>query len=172
MSDAAVETCPGCGLQLPASDGATHSYIGASPSCWAVFGEVLAREYGDATFMKVHQLTVDAYAVQHPGKPEPRAVRSVWGHLASLYLQLDQAVPPQIANRVIGEVAAQADLLGWIEPPGAAAITIADVAAAQGAAEHAAAVERWARAVWACWSEHRDRVAEVAEQARSHLAAR
>ena len=54
------EICAGCRLSLPIFDGPTQSYIGASPSCRALFGQLLARGYGDAAYMKVHQLTVDA----------------------------------------------------------------------------------------------------------------
>lgn len=55
-----------------------------SPGWWAVFGEVLAREYEDPACMANHRLTVDAYAVQHPGEPTPAAARSVLLHLVSL----------------------------------------------------------------------------------------
>ena len=67
--------CPGCGLALPARpDAPKHPYVGASAECWAVYGEVLAREYEDPAYFRVHQLTVDAYAVQHPGAPERRSI--------------------------------------------------------------------------------------------------
>src|SRR5436190_1879442 len=39
--------CIGCGVLTPDADGPTHPYLGASPGCWAVYGEVLAREYGE-----------------------------------------------------------------------------------------------------------------------------
>ena len=68
-----VETCPGCGAAFPASDGPTHDYIGASAGCWAVYGDVLAREYSDHRFFRVHQLSVDAYSAQHPGGASRRA---------------------------------------------------------------------------------------------------
>jgi hypothetical protein len=42
-----------------------------------VYGEMLAREYGDPAYFRVHQLTVDTYAVQHPGPRERRAIQSV-----------------------------------------------------------------------------------------------
>ena len=59
--------CPGCGLELPQRDGPVHPYIGASAACWSLYGEVLTREYGDASYRSAHRLTLDAYAVQHPG---------------------------------------------------------------------------------------------------------
>ena len=35
----AFEPCPGCQAPLPALDGPTHRYIGASPACWAIYAE-------------------------------------------------------------------------------------------------------------------------------------
>ena len=79
-----TEPCPGCGARyLPQVLDETHPYIGASPACWATFGEVLAREFGDTTFGRVHRQTVDIYAVQHPGTDDRRQRQSVAVHLVS-----------------------------------------------------------------------------------------
>jgi len=69
--------CVGCGGLFPKTDGPTHRYMESSPGCWAYFGEVLAREYSDLQYLKVHRLTVDAYAIQHPGQLSPQCIRSV-----------------------------------------------------------------------------------------------
>jgi hypothetical protein len=45
----------GCGALLPDVNGPTHPYLGASASCWAVYGEVLAREYGEYRYPPVHR---------------------------------------------------------------------------------------------------------------------
>src|SRR6516225_12143489 len=82
--------CIGCGALVVDEDGPTHPYVGASPACWAVYGEVLAKEYGEYRYPSVHRLTVDAYSVQHPGTPSRRAIQSVAVHLVSLYLVLDR----------------------------------------------------------------------------------
>lgn len=59
-----VIACIGCGALVPDSDGPTLRYPdAASPGCWAVFGEILAREYGEFGYPDVHHLTVDAYCV-------------------------------------------------------------------------------------------------------------
>ena len=62
----------------------------SSPACWAAYGQVLEREYSDAVlFGHAHRLTVDAFAVMHPGDPsERRAVQSFWIHGASLWIVL------------------------------------------------------------------------------------
>src|SRR5689334_17173258 len=77
----ATSACPGCGLVLAEHDGPTHAYIGASPACWAKYGELLVREFGELRNPEVHRLSVDTYAVQHPGVPERRSIQSVAVHL-------------------------------------------------------------------------------------------
>ena len=42
-----LRPCPGCGVLLPETGGQSHRYIGASPECWAAFGKVSEKEYGD-----------------------------------------------------------------------------------------------------------------------------
>lgn len=168
MTEQSFELCPGCGLSLPVVEGPTHAYIGASRSCWALFGRVIAREYSAPAYMKAHQTTVDAYAVQHPGKAQPRAIRSVWGHLASLYLQFERNVPADSARAIIPLVTSRWEKLEWIEPEGECrAMTIADVAAATSPAEHCSSVERWARSVWNLWRSHHHLIAEISEEARA-----
>ncbi len=74
-------SCFSCGALAPDIDGPVHRYMDSSPGCWALFGEVLAREYSDYNYASHHRLTVDAYAVQHPGKPSPPSIGSVAVHL-------------------------------------------------------------------------------------------
>ena len=100
----ATEPCPGCGTLVPDTDGPTHPYIGASPGCWAIYGEVLAREYGEYAYPPVHRLTVDA--AQHPGVPSQGSVRSVALHLISLYLILERGYEPERATAAIRDVLA------------------------------------------------------------------
>ena len=102
-----TEPCIGCGAIVPRTDGPTHRYLGASPGCWAVYGEVLAREYQEPTYAVVHRMTVDAYAVQHPGTSSPQTIQSVVVHLISLCLMLVM----QQAKRRHGD-----DFL-WLDPP-------------------------------------------------------
>lgn len=142
--------CPGCGIDPPPADGPTHAYMTSSPACWAMFGEVLAREYENAAFWRAHQNTVDAYAVQHPGGGDRRAVQSVNLHLASLYLRLELGCGAAAAKRV--KAALSKDRKGAFEPltPPAESwpVTIADIHATMTSDEHVAMAERWARAAW------------------------
>jgi hypothetical protein len=92
--------CPGCRADLPNTLGPTHDYMLSSPACWALYGEILAREYSDYRFMRMHRLTVDTYAVQHPGIDVLAARRSVAVHLSRLYLLLERQWPMERANDV------------------------------------------------------------------------
>jgi hypothetical protein len=63
----------------------------ASAECWSVFEEVLAAHFQNSVlFGQVHQLTVDAYAVQHTGGRHPD--KSVCVHLVGLCLALERGV--------------------------------------------------------------------------------
>lgn len=148
------EPCPGCHGLFPVSDGPVHRYLGASAGCWAAYGEVLAKEYSDPRYRSVHRLTVDAYSVQHPGRPSPQTVQSLCLHLIGLHLAFEKALPQERITRAMSRMAKRPDYL-WLEPqPLAYAMTVLDVTAARDAAEHAQRVREWARAAWAAWSDH------------------
>ena len=152
-----TEACPGCGLLLPPGDGPTHPYIGASSACWGLFGELLAREYGPLGYPLSHRLAVDAYAVQHPGRPEPRSIRSVALHLAGLCLVLEQGVEPRRATRAIRDLLARKPAFAWLEPPRPnGTVTVRDVLSAADFDEHRRRVEQCARDVWEAWSGHHE----------------
>ncbi len=148
------QRCVGCGSSLPAQDGPVHAYMISSPACFAAFGQVLAREYSSAELMPAHRLTVDAWAVQHPGDGARRAVQSVGLHLARLLIQLDDGVAGEDAHARMLEFARRKAELPPLSPPSSYRMTVADVVDAQDASAHRAAVERWARATLADWAPH------------------
>ncbi|MEM8981501.1 MAG: DUF5946 family protein [Pseudomonadota bacterium] len=161
------EICPGCRIELPPVDGPVHKYMESSPSCWAAFGKVLAREYSDATYMTAHRLTVDTYAVQHPGQPSPQSIQSVAVHLISLYSVLELGVAHSEATRLLQRCADQMRFT-WLEPPASlGAVTVADVLLAQNAEEYRAVVDRWAGEALAAWSAHHEQIAGWASDAQS-----
>lgn len=154
--------CPGCGLLSPASEGPVHAYFNAGPACWALFGEVSARHYGDVSLAAAHQLTVDAYAVQHAGGPHPD--KSVDVHLIGLHLVLEAGRSPGELPALYRTAIARAKDWPHLPPPDArGARTIADVATAS-PAEHIATVRAWAADVWSAWSEHHRSVRDLAER--------
>lgn len=135
-----------------------HAYIESSPACWAVYGDVLAREYSDPSLMTVNRLTVDAYAVQHPGQPSPQSIQSVGVHLVSLYFVLEREISPNEATRAIDRLIRSATFT-WLEPPVARGeLTVADVRRTTTAEQHVAAVQAWARSAWSAWAVHHKRI--------------
>ena len=92
-----------------------------------MYGEVLAREYGDPAYFRIHQLTVDTYAVQHPGTPERRSIQSVALHLITLGLVLERGADPSAGPRLHRRLASR-PAFHWLEPPRPIGrITVADV---------------------------------------------
>lgn len=158
----AVEACPGCGLERPPGSPGYDGYFNTSPGCWSVYGEVLAAEFQDGVlFNEVHQLTVDAYAVQHAGGPHPD--KSVCAHLVGLHLVLKEglaptAVPPRL-QRLVG---AMSSWPHFTPPSVRGTLTVRDVAAARSPAEHARRVREWAAQVWEAWQSHHGAVAALA----------
>jgi hypothetical protein len=128
----------------------------SSPACWAAFGRVLAREYNDATLMPVHRLTVDTWAVQHPGDGSRRAIQSVGLHLARLMIQIEQRLEGEAANRAMLGFAARKALLPALPPPPRFRVNVADVVGAVAPDAHVAAVRPWAASTWEDWREQHD----------------
>lgn len=151
-----LERCPDCGIQLQVQTSPSHPYLGASASCWALYTEVLAREYSVPALMSsVHRLTVDAYCAQHPGKAERRTIQSVWIHLTGLYLTIELGLAHDFARRVIGALTGVAGGLTWLTPPSYLGdFTVIDVASAKSDAEHEELVRLWAHGVWNAWKTH------------------
>lgn len=149
--DTAFTPCPGCGARLEAMDGPTHPYMTSSAACWARFGELLAFEYSDPALMPVHRLSVDTYAVQHPGDGSRQAIQSVGLHLARLMLQLESPMPPKAANDVMLRLGRRKSTLVLLDRPAAFRMTIADVAPLAGTPAHEDAVRSWARCTWEDW---------------------
>ena len=142
---------------LPLTDGPTHPYLGASAACWALFGELLAREFGDPAYFRVHQLTVDTYAVQHPGEPERRSTQSVGLHLMTLCIFLERGADAATGPKLHQRIMAKPPEFHWLEPPlSQGDVTVGDVLAARSPDEHAERVRAWAQAVWDAWAPHHE----------------
>jgi Family of unknown function (DUF5946) len=147
--------CMGCQALFPDMEGPTHAYMQSTPGCWASYGLVLAREYGDPGCFAVHRLTVDAYAVQHPGVPGRQSIQSVGVHLVRLCLLLEQGLPAERANQAMLQAVRHKSQYHWLEPPASLGpLTVADVEAVSGVEQHVAVVRRWAAQMWDVWSPH------------------
>lgn len=154
-----IEKCISCAAQVRKSNGPTHRYIGASPGCWAIFGEVLAKEYGDYRYPQVHRLTIDVYAAQHPGKPSKQSIQSVTVHLIGLHIMLDQNFDAQWTTKAIKKASQFSENYVWLEPPASSGeLTILDVQGAANLKEHTDRVHIWAHSVWRAWESHHEQI--------------
>jgi hypothetical protein len=164
--------CAGCGVELPEHDGPTHPYIGASAACWALYGELLAAEYAELGYPECHRMTVDAYAVQHPGKRDPRCIQSVGTHLSGLYLVLERGLDGPAATALKNRVLAAKPNFVWLNPPQPRdALTIADVLEMRREMPHCEAIEAWAGSIWDAWQIHHATVGDWVEGALEKAAA-
>lgn len=150
------ESCFSCGGNFAKIEGPVHSYMASTPGCWAAYGQVLTREYENAVlFAASHRLTVDAYALQHPGYLKCRqALQSVWVHFTALYLALDERRPhahiPAIMQRLTKRAFPIIERM-----PTCFAVTHRDVLDAP-ASQHIASVQRWANCAYEEWSHLRE----------------
>ncbi|MEM7349355.1 MAG: DUF5946 family protein [Acidobacteriota bacterium] len=159
------EPCHACGALGPKMDGPVHRYLESSPGCWAMYGEVLAREFSDVAYFANHRFTVDAYAVQHPGQPSPQSIQSVALHLASLFVILERDTQPKAATELMQGLAQHKAAFHWIEPPAdLGARTVRDLWETHGLEAHLNAARDWAEAAWSAWEPHHDQVRDWVER--------
>lgn len=138
--------CFSCGAETEDVNGSTHKYLLSTPGCWARYNEVLAREYSDYSYMQVHNLTVDAYSIQHSGLPNPQTINSANIHLSSLYAHFKQQVAISELGKVKQKLAQFKNEFIWLEPPvDLGYLTINDVWVAENSVEHCDYVKKWAR---------------------------
>lgn len=136
----------------------------SSAACWARYGEVLAREYSDPRYRRANRLTVDAFAVQHPGRPGPQSTQSVGVHLLSLFAVLERQMSCAAATSLIGRAVGQLHFV-WLEPPDErGAVNVESVLATTNPAEHREAVHRWASSAWNAWAAYHRTIAAWARQ--------
>lgn len=158
-----VEKCRSCGAETPLSTtGVTHAYLDASPGCWERYGEVLAREYSDSKYFSVHAITVDAYALQHPGQESSKTTNSVNLHLASLYAYYRKNAELHELSTLKSRLANFKNQFQWLQPPkDLGAITVNEIWAATTAQQHRDRVIQWGETVLDCWSEYHPYIEEI-----------
>ncbi len=123
-------------------------------SCQTFFDEILAREFEDYRYGKLHRLTVDTYALQHPRYM--RSGKSFAAHLTGMWAALESretdAINQSVQRWLNGAKA--------IEKPGGPAggrrgeLTIVHVHGAADPEEHVKRVREWADSTWSAWKDH------------------
>lgn len=162
----ALAPCPDCKALVPAIDGPTHAYVGGSPGCWAIFGEVQARAYDGVPRPPIHRLLVDAYMAQHPSVPSRRAIQSVAVHLIALCCYLERGYPPHETTDVVRKAVGQPANFVWLDPPAdPGLITILDIYNATDVPRETDAITAWLPSVWHSWSAHHATIRRWADNA-------
>jgi hypothetical protein len=163
MTEPALIHCPECGALVSDVEGPTYGT--GAPGCWAVFGEITGREFSDPAYRAHRRSPIDAYAVQHPGSPSPRASKSAWVHLVGLCLVVERRFPVDAAVRAIAGLASGAPAFPWLEPPvDRGSVTVIDVAAEVDVAAHVRAMQRWADSAWGAWAQHHPAIRRRADE--------
>ncbi len=122
--------------------------------CLKLFEEILAKEFSDYRYGKIHRLTVDAYSLQHPDA-YMRSGKSYAAHLTGIYGALeseDASAVNQTVQKWLGKnpkIEKPARL-----PEQRGSLTITFIHSAIDADEHSQRVREWAQEVWSAWSEH------------------
>ncbi len=143
--------CGQCGAVLPrGADRPGHPDQPSSEACFAAYGRVLARCYEDAHLLRVRQLAIDAWAVQHPAPSSRVSNQSLALHLMTLHLFFDEGVDPGQGPALHKSMMVGRPDYAWLQPPlDRGAVTVADVVPPE-----RQRLEAWARAAWQAWADH------------------
>lgn len=138
MNDQGAEPCRGCGLLV----------AGGTGGCRALLDGLLARDFSDVAYFRVHRLLVDVYCLQHPDE-YCVSFKSLAAHLMHVCWSLEHGGTSAVPND---------RLRRWVErhprlakpdlPAFRGALTVANVAEAPDAETHGRAVREWALATW------------------------
>lgn len=153
------KVCQDCGAVV------TQGKVG----CLKMFEEILAKEFSDYRYGKIHRLTVDAYALQHPDA-YMRSGKSFAAHLTGMCaaleyedtVALNQAVQKWLSKNPKIDKPAQL-------PKDRGKLTIAYIHSACDADEHTRRVREWAQDVWDAWSEHHNLARQLIREATTSI---
>jgi len=150
--------CFGCGALVPDIEGPIHEYMLSTPGCWKLYGEILAKEYTPENYdADSHRITVDTYAVTHPGRNERKAIQSINIHLIRLYYTFEKDLKGEPLLRVIKHAAESEALhekFEWLEIPSFEhTLKVTDVIKATTVDEHKRIVYVWGESVWKVWKD-------------------
>lgn len=118
-----------------------HSDMHTSPGCWAIFCELLGREFSDPSYWPAHMLTVNAYALQH------RTCNPAL-HLLALYLRFERRFSDEQILPAMRRAKEQNAALPDLPAAEAGALNVLHAHAARDTREHIASVTDWAQSVW------------------------
>ena len=143
-----------------------HPYIGAVHNCWRVYSEILAKEFSDPEYFKVHRITVDAYSAQHIGdQSDRRARQSANLHLIVLYLGFEKNLGVEkIRDFLKAATIVKRDWPAITQITNPNWLNVLDVVSAQTALNHHEIVKKWGQSVWDMYKDHHKNIIETYEK--------
>jgi hypothetical protein len=157
-----ADTCDDCGAVVAQG----------TAGCLKLFEEILAREFSDYRYGRIHRLTVDTYSLQHPDsymKSGKSFVAHLTGMCAAFEFEdtfaLNQAMQKWLSTNP--KIQKPAEI-----PNERGTLTVTYVHAAVDAEEHIKRVREWARDVWPAWSQHHGLAKQLIGEATSGITIR
>jgi len=148
-----VSQCKWCKGDFEEDDRSVHENFESCAGCWKIYGNILAKEYGKYNNPELtHRLTVNTYAVQHPGESSAQSKQSMASHLVSLYGLLEENSPVKAVTNKMQYITDNIKDLSWLSPPSFdGTLNVNDVICATNKYDHEERVYLWASSVWSCW---------------------
>jgi hypothetical protein len=144
---------------------------GGRDACQRLFDEVLAREFGDFRYGRIHRLTVDSYSLQHPAE-YMRSAKSYAAHLTGTYAAIETGDAADV-NRAVQHWLNGVKTFarpGEPAPRARGALTIVHVHAAADHDDHVRRVREWAQSTWQAWRDYHSLARQWIEQATGRCA--
>ena len=151
------EACPSCGARL-----------GGRAGCQRVFEDLQARSSTSPLRAAVHNLAIDAFAMQHT-EEYGRSAKSYIAHLTALCCGVE----------VPGDQTLYWGIPRWLDGPTTqtrpadisprGVMTIADVRECPSDRDYAEVVRRWASEVWSAYASQQKLAREWLQEVRHHI---
>lgn len=158
-NESSIAVCEDCGAVVPEG----------KAGCLKMFEEILAREFSDYRYGKIHRLTVDTYSLQHP-EAYMRSAKSFAAHLTGMCAALEYENPLAINQTVQKWLSTNPAVAKPAQiPEHRGNLTIGYILSASDVDQHVERVREWAQDVWSAWSDHSDLAKELITKATSKV---
>jgi len=152
------DVCEDCGAIVAGKSG-----------CLEIFEEVLAREFSDYRYGRLHRLTVDSYSLQHAER-YMLSGKSFAAHLTGMYAAHESQDTHDINQVIQRWLSTNPQIVKPAHiPERRGDLTITYVHSAPDADEHLKRVRAWARDVWSAWAEHHDLARQLVSEATARI---
>ena len=153
------EVCEDCGVKVAQG----------KAGCLKLFEDILAREFSDYRYGKIHRLTVDSYSLQHPHE-YMRSAKSFAAHLTGMCAAIESEEAFVVNGIVQKWLSSNPNVEKPVQlPEHRGNLTIKYIHEAADVDDHINRVREWAREVWNAWSIHHDLARRLISEANAQL---